>query len=262
MNRTIRTGIASLALAGAVGALALVPARVAFAEDAGAAQGEHHHHGHQGLLGAALKLDSLTADQRSSVEQLIQQRRTASAPVRQADSQVLQVLAHQVEQASINPQGLAPTLNIEKGAVATETAVERDALNRLHGILTPVQRGQLVDAIEAHFHGGHQHADAGTGGPGTGWQGGGHGLDLTAQQRAQIRANLQAEGPTGQGAHMRAMLEAFRGDTFDATGFVTPVGPGERAERFAEAAVPVLSPTQRATFANHLRARAAHESGS
>lgn len=256
--RTARTAIASFALAGAVGALALAPARTAFAEDDAAAQAPHHHQGHhQGLLGAALKLASLTPDQRSSIEELVQQRRTARAPVRLADAQVLQVLAHQVEQASIDPQGLAPTLNAEKGAVASETGVERDALNRLHGILTPAQRGQLVDGIEAHFRGGHPHADPGAG---AAWQRGGHGLGLTAEQRAQIRANLQAEGPAGQGPHVQAMLEAFRGNTFDATGFVTSVAPGERAERLAQAMAPVLSPSQRATFANRLRARATRES--
>jgi Spy/CpxP family protein refolding chaperone len=259
--RALRTGIVSLALAAVVGAAALVPARAAFADDTA---GHHHHHGHrQGLLGAAGKLDSLTADQRSSIEQLIAQSRDARTPVRQADAQVLEVLAHQVEQASIDPQGLAPTLSLEQTAATNESAVERDALNRLHAILTPAQRGQLVDGIEAHFHAGRGHADGGASGEGSPGAGRGeHGLGLTPAQKAQIAANLRAEGGANPGAPMRGMLEAFRGDAFDAGTFLSVVAPGERAEHLAEAMVPVLSPAQRATLANHLRTRAAHESHS
>ncbi len=258
MNRTIRTCIVSLSLAGVFGALALAPARIAFADDAPSHGHEHHHGDRQGLLGASLKLTSLTPQQRTSIEQLVDQRRAASAPVRHADAQVLGVLAHQVEQASIDAQGLAATLNVEKGAATAELAVERDGLNRLHGILTPAQRGELVDAIEGHWHARHGHADGGAGGQPNGHHG--DALGLTAQQRTQIAANLRAEGPTGQGATFRGMLEAFRGNAFDANGFAMGVAPGERAEKLAQAMVPVLSPAQRATFANRLRARAAHES--
>jgi Spy/CpxP family protein refolding chaperone len=264
MNRILRTAIGSLAIAGVVGAVALTPVRAAFADQGTPAHAGHHHQGRPGLLGAALRLDSLTPDQRASIEQLVSQTRTARAPVRQADAQVLQVLAHQVEQASVDPQGLAPTLNAEKGAVTGEVAVERDALNRLHGILSPAQRGQLVDAVESRFHGPRgQHADggAGRGGEGFGAGMGARGLGLTDAQRAQIRANLRAEGPVGPHT-MRALLEAFRGDAFDAGNFVQGVAPGERAERLAQAMVPVLTPAQRAIFADHLRSRAAHESRS
>jgi Spy/CpxP family protein refolding chaperone len=255
MNRTIRNAIATLSLVGVVGTLAVVPARMAYAEEA---QGQaHHHHGHrQGVLGAALKIGSLTPQQRSAIEGLIQQDRAARAPVRQADAPVLEVLAHQVEQASIDPQGLAPTLDVEKAAEATEVVVQRSSLNSLHGLLTPAQRAQLVDGIEAHRHARHGGADGGSGREHD------HGLGLTAAQRTQIAANLRAEIPAGQGTKMRAMLEAFRGETFDASAFVTNVAPGERAERLAQAMLPVLTPAQRAILAARLRARAGHESHS
>jgi Spy/CpxP family protein refolding chaperone len=255
MKRTIRNAFASLSVVGVLGALAVVPARMAYADQAPAEA--HHHHGHRpGLFGAALKLDSLTPQQRTSIEGLIQQDRAARTPVRQADAPVLEALAHQVEQASIDPQGLSPVLNVEKTAEAAEVGVERSSLNSLHGLLTPAQRATLVDGIESHQHGHHGRADAGANRTGD------HGLGLTPEQRAQIAANLRAEVPAGQGGKMHAMLEAFRGDTFDASGFVSGVAPGERAERLAQAMVPVLTPAQRAILASHLRTRAARESRS
>jgi Spy/CpxP family protein refolding chaperone len=264
MNRIIRNAVLSLGLAGVLSAAAIVPSRMAFADtgDTGAPQGHGHHHGErQGLLGAALKLGSISPDQRAAIEQLIARERTARAPIRQADAQVLVALAQQVEQASIDPQGLAPTLNVEKGAVASAVPVEQSALNRLHALLTSAQRAELVDAMESHF-GRHGHGgDAGAGGE-HGWREGAHDLGLSPQQRATIRANFKADGGVGQArGHMHALLEAFRGDSFDAATFVTGFAPGEMAERMAQAMVPVLTPAQRATFAGHLRARASHLGG-
>jgi Spy/CpxP family protein refolding chaperone len=144
-------------------------------------------------------------------------------------------------------------------------------VQKLHDLLTPSQRGQLVDAAEARFQaegsGGHQ----------------GHGrlgeiaekLGLTDQQKAQILANLRAEHPASAEAGARpnfhgagkVWLESFRGDTFSATaaGPTVPQQVERRANRMENllaAAVPVLSPAQRAQLASHLRSRAAHESHS
>jgi Spy/CpxP family protein refolding chaperone len=259
MNRWIRRGATFASL---VGSLALVAGGIAYAHDTqGSATGQgrkEHREGHRaGLLGAALKLDSITPEQRASIEQLIQQRLTASTPVRQADAQVLTVLAQQVEQAQIDPAGLAPTLGAEQTAAEAENAVDRDTLNRLHSILSPAQRGQLVDRLEAGRTK-HDHArERADGGARFGW-----GLDLTPEQRSQIRANLGASAPANGApqASRTNLLEAFRGDSFDASTFVSVRNPGTRMERLAQAMVPVLSPSQRATFANHLRTKAQHES--
>ena len=87
-------------------ALALLPAGVALADDggsqapqAGAIDGGHHgRHGHrQGLVGKALRLDSLTPAQRSTIEGLVRTQRSAWTPVRQADAAVLTQLAQGVE---------------------------------------------------------------------------------------------------------------------------------------------------------------------
>jgi Spy/CpxP family protein refolding chaperone len=220
-----------------------------------------------GLVGQALKLDSLTPGQRTAIEQLVQTRRTAEAPVRQADAQMLTVLATQVEQASINRQALAPTMQARETAAVAARSVDLDTMQKLHDLLTPAQRGQLVDAVEAHAHG-HK---------------GGHGegrlgriakeLGLTDQQKQQIASNFRtertAEGDAGSrsdphGAR-KAWLDSFRGDAFSASGAGASAKDAveRRADRVTDlltAAVPVLSPAQRAQLANHLRERAAHES--
>ncbi len=190
MNRWIARVVTLVSLTGAV---ALAPAGVAFAQQAAAASQPGAHHGHRmGLIGDALKLDSLTPSQRSAIEQLAQTRRTAEVPVRQADAQVLTVLAQQVEQASIDRQALAPTMSARETAAEAARTVDLDTVQKLHDLLTPAQRGQLIDAMEANAQ---AHAGHGKGGPGRG----GHlaeiakKLGLTDQQKQQIASNLHAE---------------------------------------------------------------------
>jgi Spy/CpxP family protein refolding chaperone len=263
MNRWIHKLVT---LASVAGTLALLPAGVALAQDAppqaqqeaGHAHGGHHAHGPR-LLGAALKLDSLTPAQRSQIEQLVAQRRAAQVPVRQADAQVLTVLAQQVEQAKVDDAALAPSLAAKRGAAAAAQQVDRAALVQLHAVLTPAQRAQLVDGIEGRFAQGRA-AWAGKGGPGGGR------LGLTDAQRAEVRANLQAQGATAPSpqarAQRKAALDSFRGDSFDASALAQSGRGEDREMRMTRAMIPVLTPNQRATLAGHLRQRAAHEARS
>jgi len=267
MNRWMSRIVSVALLAGAV---ALVPAGVALAQQAPSSAQPGGHHGHRmGLVGEALTLDSLTPAQRTAIEQLVQTRRTAEVPVRQADAQVLTILAQQVEQASINRQALAPTVQARETAAVAARTVDLDTMQKLHDLLTPAQRGQLVDAAEAHMHG-HKGPHAG-----------GHmakiakDLGLTDQQKQQIASNFRAErsaeGDAGPHASHKgegkAWMDSFRGDTFSASS--ASAGAQGRIEHRADrmedlltAAVPVLSPAQRAQLATHLRDRAAHESHS
>jgi Spy/CpxP family protein refolding chaperone len=258
MNRWIKKVVTFSSLAAT---LALLPAGVAFAQDAqpqGAQPGPKAHRGghRQGLLGAAMKLDSLTPAQRTQIEQLVAQRRQAGVPVRQANAQVLTVLAQQVEAAKVDQAALAPSLAAEKSAATAETQVDASVLAKLHDILTPAQRGQLVDGIEARMaqargaKGGKERLGAGK-------------LGLNDQQKAEIRANLQAsrgqmKRPEARGQR-KAALESFRGDSFDASALAKMEKRGGREARMTEAMIPVLTPNQRATVAAHLRSRAAKE---
>jgi Spy/CpxP family protein refolding chaperone len=259
-----------------VGALALVPADAAFAQQVPAAQELPNHAHRAGLLGAALKLDSLTAGQRTAIEGLKAQRDASTAPVRSAHAQVLALLAQEVEQGSVDAQALAPGLNAEHSAAAAESAFEESALTELHALLTPAQRGQLVDSIEAARGQTPQDGQAPQGGDGArhgyGSRGAAWGgkLGLTPEQKSQIAANLAAERSGGvadggkhtHGASHRQGLEAFRGDSFDASALVRVEHRGEWVEKIAQAMVPVLTPAQRAMWASGLRARAARESHS
>jgi Spy/CpxP family protein refolding chaperone len=176
-------------------------------------------------------------------------------PVRQADAQVLTVLAQQVEAAKVDRAALAPSLAVERSAAAAERQVDQAALARLHDILTPAQRGQLVDAIETR--------GAGARGERGGKERVGGKLGLSDQQKAEIRANLEAsrgpaKGPEGRGER-KAALESFRGDSFNAGALAGMDRRGGRETRMTEAMIPVLTPNQRATVAAHLRSRAAKE---
>jgi Spy/CpxP family protein refolding chaperone len=267
MNRWMSRIVSFASLAGAV---ALVPAGVALAQQTAASSQPDPRHGHRmGLVGEALALDSLTPAQRTAIEQLVQTRRTAEVPVHQADAQLLTVLAQQVEQASINRQALAPTVQARESAAVAARAVDLDTMQKLHDLLTSAQRGQLVDAAEANGHG--------RGGPHFGE----HlakvakELGLTDQQKQQIATNFRAERTAGgdagpHGDHRgdgKAWLESFRGDAFKASaaGANAQARIDRRADRMEDlltAAVPVLSPSQRAQLATHLRTRAAHETHS
>jgi Spy/CpxP family protein refolding chaperone len=264
MKRWIRKTVMSASMAGA---LALLVGGIAIAQQA-PAQDAKHHHGHRaGLVGEALKVDSLTPEQRAGVQELAVERRSARTPVRQADARVLSQLAQEVEQASIDAQALAPSLSAESTAAVAESAAEKDTLNRLHALLTPAQRNQLVDRVENEFAKAHQGPRAGHRG-GEGW---GHKLGLTPEQKSQIAANLRAErnggAPDGQDSAPRAdqrgkirdALEAFRGDSFDPGALVHVEHGGERAEMLARAMVPVLTPAQRKALAESFRKRAARE---
>ena len=268
MNRMITRIVTLAALAGAV---AVGAQGVALAAETHGEHAKHRRAHGEGLVGEALKLDSLTPEQRSSIEQLVQERKSAAVPARAADAQVLTQLAHQVEQASVDSQGLEASLGVERTAVSAERAADRDALVKLHSILTPAQRAQLVDKIEASSAKWAEKREAREGkekstqGEKREGRGGGK-LGLTAEQRAQIKSNLASERTpktadqikAEREAH-KAALESFRGDSFDPTPLVRVEVRGEHAEKMAKAVVPVLSPAQRATYASELRSQAARE---
>jgi Spy/CpxP family protein refolding chaperone len=273
-----RHATASITLAALAGAVTLGAGGVALAQQAAPAapaaqaDGAPRHRGHhEGLLGQALKLSSLTDAQRTQVDGLMQTRRAAEAPVKQADAKLLTDLAAQVEQASIDKQALAPDVRARDGAASAARSVDRQTIQQLHDLLTPAQRGQLVDAVEAEKQG---HG---------GWHGGGprerlthleEKLGLSEQQDAQIQAALHADHaghapdgghPWSRGSGPQGWLESFRGDSFNAVS--TPAGGphpgagphGDHLEHLVAAMVPVLTPAQRADLASHLRRRAARE---
>lgn len=261
MKLSLRTLVGFVTLASAV---ALVPA-TAFAQDEPApspahAQRHAHRAGHsKGLVGAALKLDSLTPQQRGQIEQLAAARKASAVPVRQADAQLLTTLAQQVEAGNVDRAALAPSLAAERNAAMGAARVDQVTVAQLHSILTPEQRNQLVDEVEAKAG---QEGQGGRGWKGKRGEGFGR-LGLSADQKAQIKASLQASRPEraekrGKG-QFKAALESFRGDSFSPMAMSRPMNKGAGEVRRATAMTPVLTAIQRSTVADHLRSRAARE---
>jgi len=167
-------------------------------------------------------------------------------------------------------------------------------LASLHDTLTPAQRVALVDSIEKHApkHGRGPGAHARKrptqddraargprpdgdrhlrphGGPGPGPMFLLHGIDLTQEQKEALRAKLEAERPAkpseaereamktkflAMRTEMKARLESFKGDAFDAKAFVTPpsgfdkpMGPSPAKE--LATVVSILTPAQREALA-------------
>ncbi len=271
MNRWMEKMVLLGALSGAV-ALAS-PAFAQSGADAAVASPGAHHRNHDGLLGQALALDSLTSQQRTAIEALAQARLAANAPVRAAEAQVLTTLAQEVDAGALDRQALAPSLQAKETAETSVRAADADLTQKLHDLLTPAQRGQVVDAIEASRN---PHGPHGGGGPLAGFE---HRLGLSQEQEAQIKSNLRAErqaeghgdrpdGGYGQGKGKPPWLEAFRSDTFTASGAGNGgAGPGmnamnrrdQRIEDVLQAALPVLTAPQRTELASRLRARAARQ---
>ena len=161
-----------------------------------------------------------------------------------------------------------------KSAASHDASV--DALNELHSVLTPPQRAALVDKVEAHWAV-WQKANAEE--TATAAPPGGHlatlatDLGLTTEQVDKIRANL-AEGmkpvprldPQEIATHLQTFGDAFRGETFDAKTLTTAGGADAHIvgwgtahlAHFVETVSPVLTPEQRAQYAQTLREHSNH----
>jgi len=219
---------------------------------------------HVGFMREALNKVALRPEQRPRVEQLASEASARHQSIKQARQTLRNALADQVQAGKVDRAVLKPQIDALLAAIEQSRAADRAALLRLHDILDKPQRNQFVDAVEAEFQGRrHEH-------------GGHHGmhqwaadLNLTDQQREQIRTALQDkfqgqhEAMKQQGKAMREqgrqVLESFREDQFtlDAN---APVfgrdkieGGIDRMLEFAGAAVPILTPEQRAIAAQKIR---------
>jgi Spy/CpxP family protein refolding chaperone len=219
-----------------------------------------------GLATQALDLASLTRGQRAQIQQIVDERRTAAVPVRQANRKLLDQLADQVDAASIDQARLAPAVGKVDSAVDVAIPAQQASLNRLHQILTPQQRNTLIDHVEARLV--ERRAAARQT-----WASDGRSaaaeaspenaltrLDLTQEQKSEVVTRLRAardSQPTESLADRTdTFLDSFRTEKFDAHALVHPPRAGEHEETFAQVVLPVLTPAQRTTFAEILRERA------
>jgi Spy/CpxP family protein refolding chaperone len=226
-------------------------------------------HGPVKIVADALGDVPLTASQRAEIERLATEADARHASARAARKELVLAVAAQVEAGAIDRAGLRPQTAALVAAVTASQPADRAAFERLHAILAPDQRTAFVDALEARVqeHAGEAHHQ----GRMRQWA---QKLNLSDDQRAQIKAALEehfqakAREP---GAHpwMEAkrrgvkLLEAFKQDHFVLDEVAPALDAGQQAVKsselflgMAEAALPVLTPQQRALAAQTLRARA------
>jgi Spy/CpxP family protein refolding chaperone len=257
--------------------------------------------GHRGppgpdfMLTAALHDLTLTDAQKTTIEAALEKARPAAPPQMRGDRTPFAALAAGVRAGKVDATALAASMP-EHRPDADRIASVSAALETLHATLSPEQRRTLVDTISkrAHEHGpgrgpdGAHHAGPGRdargngehhAGPGRGDHRGGPlghmlaGLDLTEAQRTSIDKIFSASKPSeadheamkqrfeAMQAGMKARLESFAADSFDAKAFAAPPagvdarGPRDHAERMGKdlsAVVAVLEPAQREKLATML----------
>ncbi|WP_437991661.1 Spy/CpxP family protein refolding chaperone [Sorangium sp. So ce145] len=256
--------------------------------------------GPEHLLRAALHELDLSDAQEATIEGALEGLRDG-AKERPKDGAVFAALAEGVRAGKIDRAAIEAKLPDAGRAAEERRARVAGALSTLHATLTKEQRRQLVDGIAAkmdergkrgprggeHHHGprggehhrgprGGEHHRGGMGGPGM--RGGplGYllaGLDLRDEQRAQIDKALEAARPgdadrvgrkedhAARRAEMRARLETFAADRFDANAFLPrppageKMGPAAHLDRMVgalAAIVPILDEAQRNALAERI----------
>ncbi len=205
-------------------------------------------HGPMRAVGEALGEVSLTASQRTEIEQLFKDADARHAKAK-ADSitprkTMLLTLATEVESGNVDRAAMKPQIDAMEAPWASARTADRTALERINTILGPAQRAALVGATQGkHPHGvghdkegkeyGHHNHD----GRMAKW---GAELQLTPAQQQKIREDLRADH-TGDGAPARVGRDH-----------------AGRMIHLAEVATPILTPAQRALAAAKLRDRADH----
>ena len=249
-------------------------------DDASAGVIEHHRYHHHGgvTLLIAMSLDTLgvSPEQQAAVEKIRTGLHTRMEPARTAEQSLVAALADGVASGNIDTAKVDAAVAQVAATAASVHDACTDALNALHDVLTPPQRAALVDKVEAHWAV-WQKANAEE--PGPTYPNDGHvatlalKLGLSATQVDTIRAGLGDRAkplprldPQEIATHLRAFGDAFRGDTFDAKALATASTANEHMvgwgaahmARFVETISPVLTPDQRAKFAQSLREHATH----
>lgn len=246
--------------------------------------GPGFHHGPPGgpdfLIGAALREPiNLTADQRSTIEGLQSAQRPEHPAFDAAKAKELGAAIRAGNVSALQP----PVFDATK--MQAHLAASAKSLQTLHDTLSPTQRTALVETISAHADHGPKDGpkDGFKGRPGANGPHGGpdhfggpmtEGLNLTDAQKEQLKSRVEASRParptTEQLAtmktnmdqmrtEMKAKLETFKGDNFDATAFVTPSKaftppkPDAHVNPLA-GLVSVLTPAQRETLAQKIEA--------
>ena len=252
----------------------------AVVDDVSAGLRDHHRFHHHGgvTLFIAMSLDTLgvSPEQKATVEKIRTDLHARMEPARSAEQSLVATLADGLASGSIDAARVDAALAAVNAAAAAVHGASADALNELHRALTPVQRGALVDKVDAHWSV-WQEANAEEAGAASATDG--HlailqaDLSLTPDQVTRIRASLAEKEkrltrPDSQemATRLRTFGDAFRSDAFDARTLAAAsaadahmVGRGAaHMASFIEAVSPILTVDQRTQLAERLREHAAH----
>jgi Spy/CpxP family protein refolding chaperone len=238
----------------------------------------YHHHGGATLF-ITMSLDTLgvSPEEQASVDKIRSAMHERMEPARIAERNLLTLLADGVAAGNIDLSRVDDAVVAVAASAGAAYAATTDALSQLHGVLSAPERAALVDKVEAHWAVWRQ-ANADT--TGVSIPGGGRlellaiELGLTADQVEKVRVGLGQTAralpeldPQEVAAHLRAFGDAFRSETFDATRLKMGssanshmVGWGAaHMANFVETLSLVLTPEQRATFAQRLREHVSHD---
>ncbi len=109
------------------------------------------HHERPELMSAALKLGSLSADQRTRVQAEVDKVRAAHQAIRTAGEQLHAAVLAATRAGTVEPSALQPQLDALDKAASAAAAARTGALVQLHGILSATQRAELVSTIQAQM---------------------------------------------------------------------------------------------------------------
>jgi|HubBroStandDraft_1064217.scaffolds.fasta_scaffold02382_2 Spy/CpxP family protein refolding chaperone len=279
-------GVALGACAGAstASAPAVAPTSTAADDQAASDVTEHHRHHHHGgvTMFIAMSLDTLgtSPDEHAVIAKIQADLFAKMEPARAAEQKVMATLADGIEAGTIDTAQVDTALaQVARVAGALHDATA-EALNELHAVLTPEQRGALVDKVEAHWTI-WQNANSESGPAGSSRQGYlealASELSLTADQVEKIRARSSASAKDAPGpldsqtieTHLKVFGQAFKKDSFDARSLSTASAANTllarwgsaRMAHFFESVTPVLTPEQRAALAQSLHQHMSHQEG-
>lgn len=248
------------------------PAAPAEAEKAGM----HHGHGMAAFIVAALGKVEVRPDQKAAIDAAVADLEKQGGAHADAGKQLASDIADGVAAGKIDHAKTDADVKKLVAAVEATKAGVQDDVNNLHKALDAAQRKQLVEAMRAkgeemrekegheeseeHEHEGKMKMLSDT-------------LGLTPEQTDKLKAKMKdvmkgqmATMKTNMGAmhkHMKEIADAFESDKFDAK----KVGVGKNAPemartmakhriQFVETVLAVLTPEQRAKFAEHVREHA------
>ncbi len=224
-------------------------------------------HGVVKTIAEALADVPLTAAQHAQIEKLATDAEARHAAARAARHDLVLALAAQVEAGAIDRGALQPKIDALVAALRQVQPADRAAFEQLHALLGPDQRTAFVDALEARI--GERFSQAHERHPMARWAAD---LQLTDAQKEQIRGLVRAQWqsfaqgdhgapPWAEAKHQgKALMAAFKQDRFVMDEVAPPKDVAAHAQsmsdRFlaiAQAALPILTPSQRAVAAQKLR---------